>query len=54
LKAAKRKVPSVKLTYLLKNGGWETTFLLGRPILRGLSMLVSGRVEGSFEKNVGS
>ena len=28
----------------LKNGGWEITFPLGRPIFKGYSILVLGRV----------
>ena len=37
-------LPSLKLTFLpLKMDGWNTTFLLGRPIFRG-ELLVSGRV----------
>ena len=31
----KTVVHSLKLTYPLKNGGWEPTFLLGRPIFKG-------------------
>ncbi len=40
-----RPLPSLKLTYPLKMDGWNTTFLLGRPIFRG-EPLVSGRVLG--------
>ena len=37
-------IPSLKLTFSpLKMDGWNTTFLLGRPIFRG-ELLVSGRV----------
>ena len=36
-------LPSLKLTWHLKNDGWKTTFLLGRPIFRG-KLLVSGSV----------
>ena len=37
-------VPSLKLTVRTLTNGWETTFLLGRPILRCYVMLVLGRV----------
>ena len=37
-----QKVPSLKLTWLLKIDGWKMYFLLGMPIFRG--MLVSGSV----------
>ena len=29
------KLPSLKLTQPLKIGGWQTTFLLGRPVFNG-------------------
>jgi len=36
-------VPSLKLTYPLEIGGWETTFLLGMPIFRGYVSFREGR-----------
>ncbi len=43
-------VPSLKLTYPLKIDGCKMKFLLGRPIFRGYSMLVSGCIsQGSTQ-----
>ncbi len=39
------QLPSLKLTWPIKMDGWNTKFLLGRPIFRG-KPLVSGRVSG--------
>ena len=45
------KIPSLKLTFSpLKMDGWNTTFLLGRPILS--LMLVSGRIGVFSSKTV--
>ena len=43
------KLPSLKLTYPLQMDGWNTTFLLGRPIFRGGLPLVSGRVAAAWK-----
>lgn len=42
------KFHSLKLTQTLKTGGWETTFLLGRPIFRD-ELLVQGAGDSSLK-----
>ena len=44
-------IPSLQLTWHLKNDGWKTTFLLGWPIFRGFLVSFRGCNMLGFPKN---
>ena len=45
---SKKDIPSLKLTWPLKIDGWNTTFLLGRPIFRGHVRFREGKPKPMF------